>query len=310
MTVAIMDLGTNTFHLLIAKVEKHDLQILYKSKIAVKLGENGISAHRISAKPFKRGVSAMKRFGKIAAFYQPEKIIAVGTAAIRNALNKKEFLNAIEKESGIRVKVISGIREAQLIYEGARQAIRIGSGKTLIMDIGGGSVEFIIADGKKIFCKHSFELGAALLLEQFKPDDPLKPAQLKKIRKYLGETLQPLFDACEKYQPDSLTGSSGSFDTFAEMISYRFYKPGILRNATTYEFKMEDYYAIYNLLLFSTTAERTKMKGLIAMRIDMIVIAAIILTFVLEKLNIKKMKLSTYALKEGVLYKLINNKPI
>jgi exopolyphosphatase / guanosine-5'-triphosphate,3'-diphosphate pyrophosphatase len=94
------------------------------------------------------------------------------------------------------------------------------------------------------------------------------------------------------------------------MIAYRFYNAGILKNKTSYDFKMDDYRAIHDQLIFSTTAERKKMKGLIAMRVDMIVIAAIILTFVLDKLKIKDMRLSTYALKEGALWKILNNQPI
>jgi exopolyphosphatase/guanosine-5'-triphosphate,3'-diphosphate pyrophosphatase len=310
MTVAIMDLGTNTFHLLIARKNKKGTEILYKSKIAVKLGENGITSGFISEQPFRRGVSAMKRFSKIAAFYQPAKIVAVGTAAIRNASNKNKFLHAVEKESGIKVKIISGLKEADLIYRGVRQSMMLGNSKYLVMDIGGGSTEFIIADGRKVYWKQSFELGAALLLEKFNPSDPLTLAELKKIRSHIAKILAPLFKEAEHHKPLTLIGASGSFDTFAEMIMHRFYSPSLLKGAATYSFVMDDYARIHRQLLFSTAARRKKMKGLIPMRVDMIVIASILLSFVIEKLEIKKMYLSTFALKEGLLNTVMSSKTI
>jgi len=310
MTVAVLDLGTNTFHLLIVKHDADGTRILHKSKAAVKLGEGGITSGAIAEIPFRRGLSAIKRFHEIIIRHSPEKIVALGTAAIRNASNSDAFLKSIEAASGIQVQIIDGMKEASLIYLGVKQAIAMGAGKSLIMDIGGGSVEFIIADADQVYWKHSFELGAALLLEQFSLSDPLAREELDAIQQHLENKLQPLLEAAAIFKPATLIGSSGSFDTFAEMIAYRFYKPGILKNKTSYDFKMEDYRAIHDQLIFSTTEERKKMKGLIAMRVDMIVIAAIILTFVLDKLKIKDMRLSTYALKEGALWKILNNQPI
>jgi exopolyphosphatase/guanosine-5'-triphosphate,3'-diphosphate pyrophosphatase len=306
MIVAIMDLGTNTFHLMVASVEKNNLKILYKTKVAVKLGENGITSNLIGDKAFRRGVNAMKRFSKTIEKFHPAKVIAIGTAAIRNAKNKKKFLQSILHETGIEVKVITGLQEASLIYQGVKQAVEMNEQKSLIMDIGGGSIELIIADQKKIYWKHSFKLGAALLLEKFKPSDPLTKKEFRQIIDYLEDELKRLIVAANKFHPQILTGSSGSFETFADMISWQFYKPGILKNKTAYEFNLQDYRSVYNLLLKSTTSERKKMKGLIAMRIDMIVIAAIIVTFVLQKLKINRMILSAYALKEGILWETKN----
>lgn len=310
MTVAIMDLGTNTFHLLIVRQHKKQLTILYKTKTPVKLGENGITSGYISEKSFKRGVSVMKNFGRKIKQYNPSKIIATGTAAIRNAKNKKQFLDAIYKESGIKVKVISGIKEAKLIYEGVKHAIKPIIQRSIIMDIGGGSVEFIIADNKKIFWKYSFKLGGALLLEKFKPSDPITKTELNELTGYLQKALVPLFNAAKLHQPHALIGSSGSFDTFAEMIAWKFYSPSMLKNKTTMLFNLHEYAAIHNQLLYSSTSERKNMKGLLPMRIDMIVIASILLTFVLEKLSIKEMHLSTFALKEGVMFRALQNKNI
>lgn len=310
MRIAVMDLGTNTFHLLIVEQGEAGFQTLFKAKTSVKLGENGIASGIIASKPFQRGIRTLKRFKKTIDRFQPGKIIATGTAAIREASNKKAFLDAIFKETGIRVQVIPGNKEALLIYEGVKCAIDLGKEKALIMDIGGGSVEFIIADQRKLYWKGSFKLGAALLLDRFKPYDPITADQLKRIRTHIQKELAPLLLACKTYLPISLIGSSGSFDTFAEIIAWRFYKPGVLKGKSTYRFHIPDYQIIHQDLIYSTADERRTMKGLVAMRIDMIVIASILLTFVLEKTKIKQMELSTYALKEGVCERILNHKAI
>lgn len=310
MTIAVMDLGTNTFQLLIAERSDNKLRIIYQAKVGVKLSQDGITSGFISELPFKRGIRAMKKFKKKITEFNVDAIYATGTAAIRSAKNNRHFLNEIKKETGIGVHCINGLKEAELIYEGVRQAVPLGLKRWLIMDIGGGSVEFIIAGGKKIYWKHSFNIGGALLLEKFKPSDPISIVQLKKINSFLNRELKPLFDASSKFKPEGLIGSEGPFDSFAQMIACEFYTPGILKNKTSWEFKMSDYRFIHNKLLYSSSAERKKMKGLIAIRIDMIVIASILLTFVLNKLKLSKMNLSAFALKEGVMFRLLNNEPV
>lgn len=309
MLIAVIDCGTNTFHLLIAETKANgNFKILLRKNIPVKLGEGGITQRIISETPFKRGMDTLKSFSEMISHHNVEKTFAYATAAVRNAVNGIDFINKAKEETGIEVELIDGQKEAELIYYGVRQAVRMTEEKVLIMDIGGGSVEFIIANNKKIFWKHSFEIGAALLLAKFKPSDPISEIEIEEIKNYLDNELKILFSQIRNHQSGirNLIGSSGSFDTFAEMVVYCFHTPGILKKITEYDFRMDEYKAIHMQLLKSTTRERKKMEGLVAMRVDMIVIASILLTFVLEKTGIRRMKLSAYALKEGVLYKLLS----
>jgi exopolyphosphatase/guanosine-5'-triphosphate,3'-diphosphate pyrophosphatase len=220
-------------------------------------------------------------------------------------VNGKKFIAQVKKETGLKIQVISGEREAELIYYGVRESIVMNEEKQLIMDIGGGSTEFIIANSKKIFWKKSFDIGASRLLERFKPSNPVKPSEIKKLETYLSQVTEPLNNALKKYPVKSLIGSSGSFDTFAEMIGWEYYRKDVLKNVETYQFNMKEYFMLYSALLKSTTAERMKMKGLIKMRIDMIVLAGICTTLVLRKYKLKKMFVSKSALKEGALWKVI-----
>ena len=248
--VAIIDLGTNTFNLLIAEINPNKTyQVLFQTKISVKLGEGGIDKGFIAPAAFQRGVEAIKSYQKIIKKYDVDKIIAIATSAIRGASNGVEFVLKIKEESNIDVQIISGEKEAELIYFGVRQAVKMNSETSLIIDIGGGSTEFIIANNKKIFWKQSFLLGAARLLEMFNPSDPITNVQIKTSVEYLKDQLQPLFDAVKKYPVSELIGSSGSFDSLAEMIAVRFYTSKILYGKTEFTFSIDDIAAIHKSIL-------------------------------------------------------------
>ncbi|MBN8697262.1 MAG: phosphatase [Bacteroidetes bacterium] len=308
MRIAIIDLGTNTFNILIVEVDgNRDTKQLFQTKIPVKLGEGGINKGFIAPIPFQRGIDALVQYKLIIEEYSVDKTFAFATSAIRSANNGIDFVNIAKEKTGIEVQVISGDKEAELIYYGVRSAVKMSNDTSLIIDIGGGSTEFIIANKDQIFWKQSFLLGAARLLEIFNPSDPITDKEIETIKNYLRQELQSLLDAVKKYPITELIGSSGSFDSLAEMIAHRFYTPEILKNITEYEFKLDDCSAIYDIIIKSTKAERTAMKGLVLMRVDMMVISSILVHFVLSELETKKMRLSTYSLKEGVLWEVMNN---
>lgn len=305
--IAILDLGTNTFNIFIAEIlGDKTYQKLYKSKIPVKLGEAGINKNIISEKPFIRGIKALKKYKRRAEEFGVKKIFAFATSAIRSASNGHEFIHAAKSQTGIDVQVISGDKEAELIYYGVRIAVRMNSSPLLIMDIGGGSTEFIIANKNEIFWKQSFLLGAARILEKFRPSDPITNRETGQICHYFDENLSPLYNAVKKFPVEELVGASGSFDSLAEMIAYRYYDIGLLKGITEYEFNPDDCEKMYDIILKSTVEERKRMKGLSKMRVDMIVVSAIFMKFIFEKLRLKKMRLSRYSLKEGVLWELFN----
>lgn len=323
MRIAILDLGTNTFNIFIADLFPFqqtselpgdrgknwwiDFKKLYKSKIAVKLGEGGIDTNVIAEAPFNRGISALKMHKKRIEEFSVEKVIAVATSAIRSASNGIDFIRSAKEATGIEVQVISGDREAELIYYGVRSAVSMSSTPSLVIDIGGGSTEFIIGTNKEILWKQSFLLGAARLLEQFKPSDPITREEIHQLEQHLEQNLQPLYNAIQKYPVAELIGSSGSFDSLAEMIGYRFYNTDVLKGKTEYDFNLDDCEKIYEMLRKSTTEERLSMKGLARMRVDMIVVSVVFICFIMQRLNLKKMRLSTYSLKEGVLWELIHS---
>jgi len=304
MRVAIIDLGTNTFHLLIAETRGDQPEILYKTNVPVKLGEGRINDNIITPAAFERGINCLKDFSLIIADYQVYKISATATSAVRSAENGNEFVNAVNERTGISIETISGDEEAELIYQGVKLSGAI-TNLSLIMDIGGGSVELILCDTENLIWKKSYNIGAARLMQQFFKSDPINDGDKNAILFHIQNQLTDLFEICEKYQPKVLIGSAGAFETFAELTIRKNKLKTDINTTKTFEFNFDDYITIAGKLLNSTHQERSAMPGIIPLRVDMIVIAALVTNYVLGRSKINRLTLSTYDLKMGILASLI-----
>jgi exopolyphosphatase / guanosine-5'-triphosphate,3'-diphosphate pyrophosphatase len=300
MRIAIIDLGTNTFNLLIAEINPDKTyQILFNEKQGVKLGKGGINHRYIQPDAFQRGINALEIHNQNILKFHAEKVYAIGTSALRDASNTAEFKEEVKKRFGIEIRIISGDEEAGYIYLGVRQSLPFGDEKIIMLDIGGGSNEFIIANKTQVFWKYSFNLGMSRLLDQFAPSDPITVQEIQKIEKYLSSEMQPLFEAVNTHKPSVLIGASGTFDTFRSMLrsgNFDFFK-----DQPSMEMDLKDYKLLHQRLVNSTLEERKLMPGLEPVRIEMIVLASIFVNFSLKKLKIKKMFQSSYSLKEGIL---------
>jgi len=303
MITAILDFGTNTFNLLIAERKERGFNILYTGKQAVKLGKGGIQNNRITPDAIERGFVAIEMHMEIIANYKVDEIRAFATSAIRNAANGEAFVDDVYQKFGFRVRVIPGEREAELIYKGVRQAISFNEKKVMILDIGGGSNEFIICNRQGIVWKQSFELGIARLMELFTLSDPISPVEIRALESYFMEHLSPLFEAIRNEKPETLIGASGSFDTFYSLIRHHSGRePDSFHGR---EISMKDYQKIHQSLLRSTLAERRAMPGMEPVRVEMIVAASIFVSFVIRACGIKHLHHSEFALKEGVISELV-----
>jgi exopolyphosphatase/guanosine-5'-triphosphate,3'-diphosphate pyrophosphatase len=310
LRVAVLDLGTNTFNLVVAEQNGLDsFQILHSSKLPVKLGEGGINRGQIISAAFHRGIDAVNTHYRTIKKLNAEKIFAFGTSALRSAKKGHLFISTVKRNTGIDIEIISGDQEAELIYYGVRQTYAMTDDKYLILDIGGGSNELIIANKTKIFWKHSYDLGIARLLEKFRPSDPITSDEIESIKIYLAGETKDLLKTCRKYNVRTLLGASGSFETFVAMIKADHgnfeTEPALFPESIQIESR--DFNLLYEKLINSTIEERKQMKGLEPMRIEMIVLACLFVKFILEKLQINTMFQSNFSLKEGVIYQMIKN---
>lgn len=304
MIFSVIDLGTNTFNLLIAESNTDNTYTkLFNTKIAVKLGEGGINKGIIDAIPFERGINALIVFEKEIKNYKAETNFAFATSAIRSASNGLDFVKIAKEKTGIEITIIDGNEEAELIYFGNKMAVQMTDAMSLIMDIGGGSNEFILANQSTIFWKQSFLLGAARLLDMFKPSNPITQNEITEFNDYLFLQMQPLLDAVKKHPPTELIGSSGAFDSVIDIID-GIYNTGICNDLNTeYSIDIEKYKVASKEIIASTLEQRKNRKGLIEMRMDMIVISFLLIDFIVHHVGITKIRVSTFSLKEGVIFK-------
>ena len=304
MRLAVIDLGTNTFHLLIVDLKGEDFSVVYREKTAVRIGKDGISEGRITPEAQQRAIKALKRFKEVINIHETEEISATATSAIRNAENGLDLVREIHKATGISVRIIDGLQEATYIYNGVKKALNIGPDPALVMDIGGGSIEFIIGNQQKIFWKRSFEIGGQRLIDRFHALDPISTKEQSELVNYLREALLALKEVTGKYNVQTLIGSSGTFDTLSDIYCV---KNGLEKDltATEYPLEFEEFKVIVEDIISKTRAERLQIPGMIEMRVDMIVVAVILVKFVVGLLGISDIRVSAYALKEGVLLNAI-----
>jgi len=308
MKVAVIDLGTNTFNLLIAEViGQGKFKKIYSDRIPVKLGEGTINQGLISPEPFKRGINALITYKQKIDEFNVSTIKAFATSAIRSATNGKDFIIEAEQKAGVKVETIDGDREADLIFLGVYAGADLSDEPTLIMDIGGGSTEFIITKNKQIVWKKSYPLGASRLLQLFKPEDPIKATTIEKFNNYLSEQLIDLHEKVGEYLPKTLIGTSGAFDSFVDMIAAIKDAPGISDKKQIYPIDLTDFKIMYHQTMQSTYEDRLQIKGLIPIRVDMIVISFLLANFILHSCFIEDFNCCTYSLKEGILVEFMND---
>lgn len=303
--VAVMDLGTNTFHLLIADGKPGEHTELLHLTEPVKLGQGGINKGIIQPDAFARGIATMNNFSNHIKQHKVKVIKAMATSALRSTSNGPDFIAQVKAGTGIDIEIINGDTEAAYIYEGVRSSGCLGNERSLIIDIGGGSVEFIICNNENITWKQSFEIGAARLMDKFHQTDPMPADAIGALNNYLEITLEPLFEAIKNTPVTRIVGSSGAFETFAEVIELEKGNTFDLLNLKCMDFDEDEFIALTSRLIASSHQERANTKGIIPLRVDIIVMASLITRFVLHKLSIHQVAMTTYSLKEGVLVQLL-----
>lgn len=295
---AVIDLGTNTFNLLVHESGSGGLRIVHAAELPVFLGKGGVEKGIITDEAFARGMDALRRHKEAAVSLGAASIRGFGTSALRNARNGAAFVRMALEELGIPITIIPGDREAELILAGVRQALPFGQQPALVMDIGGGSTEFILATDKALMWKRSFELGVTRLRERIPISDPITVDEEARIARHLDDRLEALYAVVERQEPHLLIGSAGSFDTLARIMAAES-GTTMVEDATTLPFSALDFDAIKDRLLRMTRAERLSVPGLPEHRVDTIPYALIQIERVLLAGGIRELAWSRYALKEG-----------
>ena len=293
MRVAVIDLGTNTFNLLVADIHAAGFDIVHNSKEGVALGMGGINEGFISDEAMERAFVAFEKFKTICEQLNVAIVTGVGTSAVRDANNKEEFLQEIRKRFDIAIEIVDGLEEAKLIYQGVSWSYEFDK-TSLIMDIGGGSTEFIRIESGEELEFISANIGVSRAVQLFPLEDPLSRENRVELINWFEANSKELkrFSACEV-----LVGSSGSFETFYEMV-YEKEFPQRLENIRISRAELMD---TLDWIIGSTFEQRENHPFIIPIRRKMAPIAALKTKWIIEKFGIKELVISPCSLKEGVL---------
>jgi len=293
MRVAVIDLGTNTFNLLIADVHEAGFSIVHNSKEGVALGMGGINEKRIAPEALERALKAFEEFNQICTKYNAESIRAIGTSAVRDAVNSDDLIQEVYRRFGIQIDIVDGLEEAQLIYEGVSWSYDFNE-PSLIMDIGGGSTEFIRGYlGEELqFC--SLNIGVSRVAQLFDFSDPFTLDD----QQFLWNWFEDKSTELDKFNPCStLVGASGSFETFYEMVHKKPFPVG----SEPIHINRKELDETLEWIIQSTLKQREVHPYIISFRRRMAPIAALKTKWILEKFNIQEIIISPYSLKEGAL---------
>ncbi len=312
--LAAIDVGTNSFHLVVAEVNSvtGGFKILNKQKEVVRLGSGSTDMKHLSDEAMQRGIVVLKRFRAIADVYNAD-IRAIATSAVREAANRKEFLRRVQNLTGIQIEITSGFEEARLIHLGVLQALAVFPKNILLIDIGGGSTEFLIGRRRKILFSNSLKIGAVRITERFFHSDRISRKAIDECRKYVSGFLTPCIREIKNRQFEFCIGTSGTITTLAKIIRLRYGKDSE-SSLNGYIFTRTELLQIVEEILQAQTAkQRMEIKGMDALRADIISAGAIILEQIVLALKIKTVTVSDYSLREGIILdsieKLYRNQP-
>jgi exopolyphosphatase/guanosine-5'-triphosphate,3'-diphosphate pyrophosphatase len=308
---AVIDVGTNSIKLLVADVEGHDVRPVCEDSKQTRLGRGFYETHRLQAEPIAKTAKAVKTFAEKARELKAVSLRIIATSAARDAVNPGDLISAIETAAGLKVEIISGEKEAEWAFHGVTTDPALATQPLLLLDVGGGSTEFILGQGEHKHFQESFPLGTVRLLEKVPHSDPPKPEELVACRdwlkKFLKTEVQPklaakmnlgdkIYSATDGLQ---LVGTGGTASILArmELKADDFSRDHI--EATRLSLKQVRWHVdhLWSLPL----AERQEIVGLPKKRADVILTGAVIYEAVMEQLGFRELRVSTRGLRFAAL---------
>ena len=300
MRLAAIDIGTNSVHMIVVRVRPDlSFEVVDREKAMVRLGAGGLDGRALTPDAMSAALQALSKFKRIAESHQVDEILAAATSATREAHNGGEFLARLERETGIRPRVISGAEEARLIHQAAVYGVDVGGGRAVVVDIGGGSVEITLGTASSLQLARSFKIGTIRLTERFVRSDPLAERDERKIVKHvLGE----IDRYCEQILAagfDRVIGTSGTILSIGAVAATaaRGAAPTELRNLHV---AVKQIRRVRKQVTELDLEQRLAVPGLDPRRADLVVAGAVLLDTILRRLGAEELTLCDLALREGL----------
>jgi exopolyphosphatase/guanosine-5'-triphosphate,3'-diphosphate pyrophosphatase len=298
--MAAIDIGTNSVHMIVVQVRPDlSFEVIDREKVMVRLGSGGLDGRLLTADAVKAALQALTKFRRLAESHQVDQIRAVATSATRESRNGGEFLALVERETGIRPRVIAGSQEARLIHQAAVYGVDVGNARAVVIDIGGGSAEITLGTAASIQLARSFKIGVIRLTERFVRSDPPSPRDVRKLSKYvLGE----IDHHCEQIVTagfERVIGTSGTILSLGALAatSGRGTPPAELRNLRVTAKQIRRVRKTVSAL---DLEGRLELPGLDPRRADLVVAGAVLLDTILQRLGAADLTLCDLALREGI----------
>jgi exopolyphosphatase/guanosine-5'-triphosphate,3'-diphosphate pyrophosphatase len=307
--IAALDLGSNSFHLLVADAHPDGtFEPLVREKETLRLADVVAAQGRIGKSGTARAVEVVSRFRALAESVGAEEIVADATSALREADDSAAVVDRIESETGVRVNVISGTEEARLIFAAVRASVVIDPGPALAVDVGGGSVELMIGDQRGLSWSRSVKLGAGRLTAELVRGDPPTGGDQRRLTRRVTAVLAPIASevAGLGLEPGMLIGSSGTLLALLRMAVVR--RTGSLPpTVNQLTARRKDLLAVHEQVMGLTASERQKLPGVDARRADLLPAGSTFLTMVMELFGLDELTGSEWALREGMVLDAIGH---
>lgn len=307
--LAAIDIGTNTFRLLIAKVKpevhknNYNIKEIYSERIITRLGQGISESGSIKKGAITRSIIVLKKFSDIISHHHVYKTSAVATGALRDAKNSDEFLKKVKETTGLEIEIISGEEEAKKTASG--MPIGITPPKTALMvDIGGGSTELIFTRLRKPLLAHSLNLGVVYLADRYMKNDPPLNKDLNKMGNKISQKIMPVAKSFTKLfsKDTAFIGTAGTVTTLAAITQHLAkFDHSKIHNS---KIPLEKVRGIFSVISTITAKERIKYHPFEPARLDIIVPGTLILLKLMEAFGFKEIIVSNYGLREGVLLDL------
>jgi exopolyphosphatase / guanosine-5'-triphosphate,3'-diphosphate pyrophosphatase len=300
MRIAAIDIGTNSLHMIVVRVRPDlSFEIIDREKEMVRLGAGGLDGRALTPEVMHAALQVLSKFRRLAASHRVDRIIAVATSAVREAENGGEFLKVVTEQTGIRARVIAGTEEARLIHLAAVYGAGSAAETTVIVDIGGGSVEITRGIGSNVELGRSFKLGVIRLTERFVKSDPLVPRDERKLVKYIDAEAGEYLDGLAQAGFDRVIGTSGTILSLGGIATGLHGRSTgtMLRNRRVSARALR---AVKRRFVELSLSKRLRVPGLEPRRADLSVAGAILLDAILRRLGAEEITLCDMSLREGL----------
>ena len=303
--IAAVDIGTNSFHLLVAAVDPklRTFRIIQAEKATTRLGERDPETGELTEAAMQRGLETLRQFRDLAASHRVEQIVTAATSAVREAPNGRDFLQTILDDLGMEVDLVSGPEEARLIYLGVLSGMPFGDRPHLLLDIGGGSTELILADGRDARALTSTRVGAVRLQRDFVRDDPMPPQRRSFLQAFIQGSLEPAVDKVRRRikpgETPVLVATSGTAMAIGSLAASEEERPP--RKLHGYRVTRQSLNQVVDRLITMTPAQRRELAPINDRRAEIIVPGALILQTTMKMLGVEEFVLSERALREGLI---------